>query len=52
MHSIQQPYKKSRLRRSTGTNFCDYNRDFYKKLSLGTIITALYHEIGGFLVII
>ena len=33
----QQIYKKSRLRRSIGTNFCDYNRDFYKKLSLGYI---------------
>ena len=52
MHSIQLPYKKSRLRRSIGTNFCDYNSDFYKKLSLETVMTALYHEIRGFLVII
>ena len=25
-------FKKSRLREYKGTNFCDYNGDFYKKL--------------------
>ena len=35
---------------SIGTNFCDYNRDFYKKLSLETVMTALFHEIGGFFI--
>ena len=51
-HTIQLPYKKSRLSRSTGTNFCDYNRVFYKKLSLGIVVSSINHEIGGFLVII
>ena len=32
---LSLPYKKSRLKALKGTNFCDYNRDFYKKLRLG-----------------
>ena len=27
--------QKITIKRAKGTNFCDYKRDFYKKLSLG-----------------
>lgn len=33
-------YKILRLEASLGTNFCDYNRDFYKKLSLECVSLA------------
>lgn len=36
-------YKKMRLKQESGTNFCDYNGNFYKKLSLGPI---LHYENG------
>lgn len=34
---IRYRYKNLRLQSFAGTNFCDYNCDFYKKLSLGHI---------------
>ena len=33
-------YKILRLEAFLGTNFCDYNRDFYKKLSLESVPLA------------
>ena len=35
-----QEYKNLRFEASLGANFCDYNRDFYKKLSLESVPLA------------
>ena len=35
-----QEYKNLRFEASLGTNFCDYSRDFYKKLSLESVPLA------------
>ena len=36
-------YKILRLESLVGINFCDYNRDFYKKLSLDEVLETIKH---------